>query len=537
VPPTNPFYVNPAGGQDPVEVLYDFGNVLGPLTTSVNVRSANTALTVNADVGAWSLTGSLEYATERLRQFTGDAVNDNALALRLANPDPATAFNPFTSGAATTRELAQELRTTLLYASRSDVQTVELTAKRALLQLPSGGIEFDWGAQYRKERLMTAISGPLPGSDLGRSVAATHAQLRIPFIGEGNRTLWARRLDVSFGERFEKYVGLASVWAPKFGFTWSPIEQAVIRGTWGRAYRMPAKADIDERPNQSYIGVLPGAGSTTGTSTLIWAGGNANLQAERSTTRTFGVDLAPTQGLLIGLTYFDVVDRGRLNQLFLALNALSDPTVLDRVTWQPTTAQRQEVCGHSTFFGSPADCLAAPIGAILDLRTRNEQELQTRGFDASARFQIETNAGQFDIRLNATYLLAFSQTFAPGTSPIELLNTAHNPINLRARGEFSWRRGLFSASTFVNFTNGYRDVASTPIRSVRSWTTFDWAFESRLPGEGFSWLPGTTVVVNIQNLFNRRAPFLNNAAAAIGYDQENSYLDGRVVGVQVRYRW
>ena len=39
------------------------------------------------------------------------------------------------------------------------------------------------------------------------------------------------------------------------------------------------------------------------------------------------------------------------------------------------------------------------------------------------------------------------------------------------------------------------------------------------------------------NLFNKSPPFLNNAVAQLGYDQENADPSGRLVSLQVRKNW
>jgi iron complex outermembrane receptor protein len=274
-----------------------------------------------------------------------------------------------------------------------------------------------------------------------------------------------------------------------------------------------------------------------GTEVLYWQGGNSELRLERSTTSTLGIDLKPVPDLSLGLTYFDITDRGRIDQLLLSKNSLTDPTFLGSIIWNPTPGQRQQVCAHSTFYGSASECLTAPINAIVDLRAQNLDALKTRGLDMSGRYQLDSGFGRFDLGVNATYLFEYSQARGPKAAPIELLNTEHEPIDWRARGKVSWIRGPFTTSAFVNFTDSYREIASTPSRTVHSWTTVDLNLEYAPGPESPSWLQGTTFGISAQNAFDAQAPFLNNVAVGIGYDQENANLLGRVLGFRIRHKW
>ena len=74
----------------------------GPGYTDVRVNDLNLTLGLNIDLGAaWKLSLYGNYAQERENQFNGGQVDQAALAAALADPDPATAFNPFGDGSNT----------------------------------------------------------------------------------------------------------------------------------------------------------------------------------------------------------------------------------------------------------------------------------------------------------------------------------------------------------------------------------------------------------------------------------------------------
>lgn len=543
VPANNPYYINPSGGNGPVGVLYGFGRTLGPRTGNVDVSAGSMTLGVRYEIAGWNFSGSVGYAFERGSSFFENLVNSTALNAALSSSNPSTAFDPF--GLNTNASVLQEIRATYTYRSSSAIDSLNVTANRPLIQWPGGPVTLSTGAQYRQEILDAAYGPDYVGSpgylaDYSRHVVAGFASLRVPVITEHNSQDWTHRLEFSLGARYEHHEQFGGVWAPKLGALWAPVPQVAIRATWGRAFRPPAMTDLDESRNQSGIAVLSYPSSSTGIPALVWQGGNPDLRLERSTTWTLGSDFTPVPDLSLGLTYFEIADRGRIDQLVLTHNSLTDTTFLGSITWNPTLIQRQQVCEHSTFsgpIGPIGGCLTVPIAAIIDLRSQNLDTLKTNGVDMSARFQPESLFGRLELGVDATYLLKFAQARGPSAPALNLLDIQHEPIDWRARAKAGWKWKSLTTTAFVNFTDSYRDTASVPSRTVSSWTTVDVDLEYGPSAVGPVWLQETTLGFSAQNVMDSRAPFLNNAAAAIGYDQENASLVGRVLGFRIRHKW
>jgi iron complex outermembrane receptor protein len=105
------------------------------------------------------------------------------------------------------------------------------------------------------------------------------------------------------------------------------------------------------------------------------------------------------------------------------------------------------------------------------------------------------------------------------------------------RGALAWQQRRWGATIGVNFQNHYMDVASEPHRTVSAYTTFDTQLRYELAPFSTGVLQNTRLELNAINLFNESPPFLNNQAAALGYDQENADPDGRRLSIQVRKTW
>jgi outer membrane receptor protein involved in Fe transport len=397
------------------------------------------------------------------------------------------------------------------------------------------------GAQIRQQRLETwTVEQPGPGvsSDLGRDVTSAFAQATVPIFGGIDTPRGFERLELSAGVRFEHFSDVGNATAPRVGILWSPIKGFLFHANWGRSFRAPNLPDRIETANESALFQLPDRSSPSGQSVVLaWTGGNADLRPESARSFSASLDLAPDElpQFTLSLTYFATDVEGRTQESFLTSNILQDPTMTWSVTRDVTDALREQVCQRSTFRGSAAECLSTPISAVVDLRLHNTQSLIARGLDIAEKYRQPIGRGSLDLGLNATYLLNFLQRQSPTSSALELRNTQNNPTALRFRGSAEWRYRGMGTALFWNYTGAYHDTSSVPARRVSPWATLDAQIACDSVGSD---VPGNIhFALNVENLLNTPPPFLNNSAIAIGYDPENAYLRGRLIGFEVSKRW
>lgn len=546
VPGTNPFYVSPSGGGGPILIARSFEPDLGKLTQDAEVDTANLALGTNVGIGdTWQIKAYIAYAMERQAQAGHSLVEFGALAVALADPDPATAFNPFGDGSFTNPATLDSIRASQRLTTDSELRSINATADGPVLEVAGGKAMLAVGIDHRDQSFeasnvtRNASSINALHSVFDRRITSVFSELRVPLFGSGNRRPGLQRLEFSLAGRFEKYSDYGNKAVPAFGLAWSPVAGLAFRGSWSESYKAPNLADLDETNNGSQIFPLvdpqsPGGGPTP---MLLWIGKNADLDEETATSWTVGIDLRPraVPDLSVGFTYFDIEFNDRVQEIASAFPDLSDPRLAEFIDRNPTAAEREEVCSRSTFFGSPADCLAAPIGAILDLRIQNIAVNRTRGLDVLGKYEFANALGEFSLDVTGTWLFEFSQALARSGVAIDLLDTQNNPLDLRVRSSLSWRRLGMGATLAVNYADSYRDVASQPERGVGSWTTYDLQLRYDWD-ERSDWLNDSTVSLSIHNLFDKDPPFLNNQLG-IGYDQENADLGGRFVRLHLRKRW
>jgi iron complex outermembrane recepter protein len=542
VPDSNPFYVNPAGA-GPVTVAYSFAKDLGSTIGEgeVNTRSIATGLDLKGS--SWHSVLTAGYASERLSANVLNTVDRGAVDLALADTNPATALNLFGDGSHNNPVTLDKLRTSSLFESHSYVKSLNLSAEAPVRLLPGGDLTVLIGADYREQTFTSATrqtsSSPAIRQGSDRSVSALFAEATVPLWGNSNRMRALQSLELSFGARYESYSDFGNVVTPRYGLRWSPVRGLAFRSSWARSFRAPSLIDMDESQNATQFAVLPDPSAAEGHSgVLLWAGKNADLREETARSWTVGFDLTPpgATGLSFATTYFDIDFTDRLNTPFLSGDLLSNPTFADLVIRNPSAAQLSAVCSRAPNTVIAGSCTNLPVAAIVDLRVRNDASMHTRGFDVIGKYVREMSLGTVSIGLNGTYIIDFAEAKSHGLPLQERVSTQNYPIDLKLRGALGWRRGGWGIDAFVNFSDHYRDTASTPERSVDHLTTIDLNVAYTVSGDGGAWLGNTTLALSGENLLNRDPPFLNNAVG-VGYDEENADIIGRFVSFTIRRSW
>ncbi len=188
--------------------------------------------------------------------------------------------------------------------------------------------------------------------------------------------------------------------------------------------------------------------------------------------------------------------------------------------------QLDAVCSRSDFIG---DCTIPPV-AIVDFRLRNLANVRTSGVDMDVQHSTDTPLGRLRVGLSTQYVFHYERAVSTASPSFDLVDTVGNVPHLRLRSQLTWSRDAWDASGFVNYLGSYEDPSND--RNVGSWTTVDLHLGYRIDVEG--WLSGTSVALDIRNVFDEAPPFVNRFD---GYDASNASLLGRTIGAQVTKSW
>jgi len=551
----NPFYVDPIGSGLPITVFYSFVEDLGPERARGAVEGLGGAVGARLALGPWSIDAHASAGRQDERARLLNVVNAARLAVALADPDPATAYNLFGDGPNTNPATIDRVRGSTANRGRYELWTAQARADGPLFSLPAGDVRLALGSEFRRERFrafpdVVDVTSAAPtlqqiGGLAGpRRVSAVFAELLVPITAPEHDIPLVRRLQISAAGRFEHYSDFGDTTNPKLGLRWEPIAGVAVRGTYGTSFRAPGFDNLRQGVENRFIFsiALPDPSAPGGQSNaLILRGNKPGIGPERARTWTAGIDLDPgvAPGLRLSATWFDIRYRDRIAspaaELFNFL-VQSDrfAAIIDRSPTQAAIAAAYADPAFVNFFGIPA----AGITTLIDARTQNLSVVRESGLDFQVSYGFALGAGRANLDVNGTWLAKLDQALTAGTQPTDVLNTLGNPVDLRWRASAGWTGGPWTLAAFVNHTADYRNETVAPAEPVRNWTTVDASIGFTVPPTP-SPLGGLRVTLSATNLLDRAPPYVrnNNGLFTVGFNPDLSSPLGRVVALQVTKSW
>jgi iron complex outermembrane receptor protein len=537
VPDSNPFFVNPFGGPM-VLVAYNFLDDLGPITGTGQTDTFSGTADVAVDFAHdWHARLAGTYAEERMHWRGENFIDHAALAAAVADPNPATAFNPFGDGSHTNAATLAAIRAIQQERSVSTLRNFSATADGGLFEMRGGPAKLAVGVDYRVENLESRSTD---FDSLSRDIFAGFAEIAAPLVGAANARTGVRKLDLSLAARYERYSDFGSTVNPRIGVNWSPVDIVQVRGNWGTSFKAPSLVDGHVLPGESRIVSLADPQSPVGRSTVLFrTGKNAALKNETATVWNAGLDfMLPGEALpTLSLTYYDIDFRDRIAEggppgvptnILLQADQWSD--LIQR---NPSQAQLDALCGSPEFGGDPAQCSASNIAAIVDVRRRNLGAVKVQGIDVNLQRAFPTQWGAFGLGIEGSYVLRYEIAANKQSPRVDIVDTVGNALALRMRGALSWQRGEWGANLFVNYTDDYTDNLSRPNRPVGSWTTLDFRVAYEFPVAA-RWFGNVELSLSAANLFDKEPPFNNSPS---GYDAANADPTGRTVSARIMKSW
>jgi len=553
---TNPFFVSPNGSASHT-VGYSFGDEIGPSISYGTSQSLGVSAGLEIDLGrGWRGDVYAATALEIGKRDTERLVNSRFLneAVGALADDPLTAysaardgyFNPFGDVAANGPAVLSFIGSGYTRGRNlSTVATFDAKADGPLWRVPAGPIKAAIGVQVRQERFkprtVSLVSGAVPvkagGLTFTRSIEAAFLELRVPLVDAAMAVPGVTRLELSLAGRVERYGDFGRTENPKLGLLWAPIDALKVRASYGTSFRAPNMPELYQLQNTAPVLVGTGADQTLA---LVLSGGNRDLDPEKAKSWTVGFDYASQvlPGLTLSATWFDVEFSDQIGQPVLAdiANALKNPAYAPFVT----RVAAGDAAGLAEVKALMATSTSSNIGlfpaeayrAIIDARFVNTGEIRVRGFDLTAAYGWDQGEDRFDLAASVSYLADYVRKLTPTAQPVQLVDVANQPVDLRARVSGTWTRGPWGLTATLNHVDDYGSETGRPISA---WTTGDlqvrWAPEDE---EGP--LQGLSLALTVQNLLDDDPPF-HDSAFGVGYDPANADPVGRFISLQLTKRW
>ena len=538
----NPFFFRPVGATGTSEtVVYNLLPIIGQLSNRAFAHSTEVILGGDYKLPHdFRLQATFNYglATNEARQPGFDST---ALSTAAAGTTVATALDPF--GGHTNPSVAAAIGNfENFFSSNQKLYDYQAKVDGPLFTLPGGQVKVAVGADWRKYRYDAVNTVGNIGANQNRGAAsaertitAEFGEILVPIVGADNAIPFVQSLNLSAAVRHDNYSDFGGTTNPKYGVTWSPLAGLAIRASYGKSFHAPDMGDsyaVDTRALYfvNFPIVPPGSPPAD---TIALAGGNPGLQPEKATTYSVGGEFAPNwlPGFRASLTYWNIKYTGLIRTAPISQEVFTNPAYAQFYVLNPTQAQLDAIA--STFRVVQTSLPLPPgIKQIIDLRRHNLGATNTDGFDYDASYRWETSYGAFAAGLSGSRTMNFELSGAPGAVFIP----QNNFIKTRWRGELSWVKGPVAADLAWNHSGQFNQVYSlaaggTNVQSVKPFDTVDvhlgYDFGDR------RWVSGTTVSLNVDNLFDKDPPLL---LAGGGFSGAASPL-GRTIWAGVQKKW
>lgn len=578
VTPTSPYYIAglPAGNQT---VVYNFraNNPNRALDQNNIENTFNLIVDYNvALVGDFKFKGSATYGNEFGCAVCQPQAN-TTLAAVITQPARAALFNPYQQGP---QANAEGLFGGFIQKATNRLADFVAKVDGSIAELPAGKVRVAFGAEYQKIDFqlralntlnLTTTYQTSRYAKSHRIINSAFGEVFIPLFGPDNELPGLKRLDLSAAVRYDSYSDVGDTTNPKVGLSWKPIDDLLVRASWGTSFRAATLGESDPRTvgqtNRVFISnglnnpLIPVTNVSTGQSLVLNRGGNtAGLRPESADIYSIGADYTPAfvPGLKVGLTYYNVDYKDRIENLPNATLILSNPATYALykdffiVAPQPTTCVNGNPPGlpgtaqYATYnplytswlndpnaVYTPSTANDCQLVGIIAGGLRNLGRVKQSGLDFSSSYRIDTSFGELSLNGTFSKVLSLKRSLLPTSPLFTALDTIGNQVSERGRASASLKHGDFSGMLAVNYVGSYVNNATItvagvkyPNTSIPAWTTVDAGLSYTVPESSAAMLQGLRFGLNIQNLADKDPPIVLSGTNAVDLNNHNVF--GRV---------
>ncbi|WP_293971556.1 TonB-dependent siderophore receptor [Sphingomonas sp.] len=478
-------------------------------------------------------------------------------------------FNPYLQGPqALASLLTERVRQIATYKLWDGVAKID----GPLFHLPGGDVRIAAGTEFTKSTYHLLYYASLRldqqrvvkrDASSDRMVKSGFAELFVPIVGPDNSRPFVQKLDLSAAVRYDHYSDFGNTTNPKIGVTWKPDTSLTFRGSWGTAFRAPTLVEGNPQSvliyNRIYVAnnagdpAIPVTNAATGQSAVLQRVGNSlGLGPEKAHVWSLGgdYDVSFVKGLKIGVTYYNVVYRDRIEALPNPTLILNSPQNLALfrdyfiTAPQPSTCVNGNVSTYNPLYAAyyaeqGANFIATTINdcslvGIIRGGTRNLGTVKQDGLDFTVNYRRPTSFGQINASATFSKVLHLKKSLVQGGDFFDALDTYGYQVSARGRGNIGFSSGGFTANSYVNYTGSYLNNATItvngtklPSTTIPAWITYDAQFSYRFGDDTSFWgLKGVRFALGIQNLTNNRAPVVLSGSNA--FDAANANPFGRI---------
>jgi len=523
--PYNPFgvplalsYTSPAAGASTYDHTQSF---IRPL---IGIRGAV--------FSGWSYEATAFFEKDRSRVDNQAFSDTTAIQAALDSADPATALNPFTSGAPGAPQLLQSLAAaaqTTQFRFVNQMYSVQVFLRGPLVEMSAGKLQTVIGGEYGDQKQDFAI----PPTSLRRKTYALFTEAKMPLISSTRRADQGELLALNLAARFDHSNDFGGKTTWQSGLTWRPTDALLLNAGYGTSYQAPQLVQIQRQTETFPVQVVD---PFRGNETIIVDskfGANPNLQPETGHTQSVGVVYTSQvlKGFEASVAYFDLAIRKYIGTPAISV-LISNPSLFPGAVVRAAPSAQDLQQG---FLG--------PITLINSLYY-NYGDLNVGGVDLDLRYKVQTSWGEWSPTIAVSNIYKWESALVPGAPTIDYVSQAtqfgpgYSP-RWKGTAALGWKRGAFAGSVTGRYLGRYKDyqefVPNT--NELGNFWVYDATFRIELGktlARETGWWSTTSLELGGINLFGRSIPFSYYSA---GFDPAQSDVRGRFLYAQLGVKW
>ena len=384
-------------------------------------------------------------------------------------------------------EVRSAMTVTTSRVGKFNQEEVYANASFDVMETDAGAIQAFVGFEYRTEDYADKYdslseAGQVGGSS-GSSAAGSRSVRGLFFEALVPVT---EQFELNFAGRYDDYSDYGSDFSPKVSARYTPIDDLVLRASWGKGFRAPSLPDLTQQPSESADSVSDDAtcaaiGEDADCSSQINAIviANPNLESEQSDQISLGLVYQLTDNFDFEIDYYDIEITNRIR-------AFSSQYIID------ATLRGDSLPPSFTV-------TRAPNGGITEVVRGfgNDGKLETSGVDLKARARFDFgDAGSLTSSASISHIIDYStdggRNFVkdPGTPQRRMnLSTVYSVSDF----DLTWNLNLIS--------DQYEDIDENGVGSghIPTWVTHDLQVAYNTP-----W--NSKISVGAQNAFGKEPP-------------------------------
>ena len=418
---------------------------------------------------------------------------------------------------------------TIINDSETVRQVMDASLSFDLFEMSSGPAQFVIGAEYQDEVFHSfndaqSVAGNVFGTAGGNSAGGRHSysvysEVFLPVLDN---------LDVNVALRYDDYQGFGDTVNPKIAVAYRPMDNLLVRMSWGTGFRAPDLFILNQVPQQSFPGAIDtlgcnlnptatgpgGACSNTQYETLFLS--DPNLSPEKSENFSVGAVWNPIDNLEIGLQWYNIELEDQIANITLQqlLNleqqayTAAGNSLVNPITDTTTGSCNRSATSATVFRNATTNAIYCAIAPAVNL-----SGFKTSGydFDITYRFGVG-DVGEFEVTGAVAYITRFDTEAFPGDGFSSALG--FSAPDLRATAGLSWALGDHAAQLMVNHI-GESNPIGLPNVVLDAYTTVDVQYSWATPWDG-------KITIGARNLFAEDPPL--DPGGQIGHPNWSRFL-------------